>query len=331
MKSIRQISRFCLLALLAVSTLTVLVAADSPFSVEELTDGIYLYRPADGDYTRTNSMVVERTDGLLVVDAQPSPEAAGELLAEISRRHSAPIRYLVYSHQHTEAVGGASAFPATTLIVAADNTQTAMNDPASDLGAETKARAADPATWTEPKRRPATLVVRSVAVLDDPVHPVEILVMGRPAHSSGDLLIKMAHVDLYYVGGLLFTDHNPYGNDANVGAWLGAFNHLLSERPKFVVGLRGPPIGRTDMISQRDTLAWLRGQVEARLVEMLPLNVVEDRVMATTRIESRLDMDADPSFAYSMIHAVVEESAEERRKRGRPFVERENVPPAETP
>ena len=331
MKSIQNSGRLCVLALLAASTLTVLFAAESPFRVEELTDGVFLYRPADGDYTRTNSMVVERSDGLLVVDAQPSPAAARELLEEISRRHSAPVRYLIYSHGHTEAVGGGSAFPSTTLVVASELTQASLKDSTADLGAEMRARAPDPATWTEPERRLASLVVRSVTMLDDPLHPVEVLSLGQPGHSAGDLMLKMAHVDLFYVGSLIFTDRNPYGTDAGVQFWLGSLNHMISERPKFVVGLRGPSLRRTDLIAQRDALAWLRGQVEARFMKLLPLNVIEDQVLAMDGIEKRFDMDADPSFAHTVIHVVVEESAEERRKRGRPFTERETAPPSENP
>jgi len=331
MKSIRNSGRLCVLALLAASTLGVLFAAESPFRVEELTDGVFLYRVDDADYTRTNSLVVERSDGLLVVDAQPSPEAARELLEEISRRHSAPVRYLVYSHGHTEAVGGGTAFPSTTLVVASELTQAALKDLTADLGAEMRARAPDPATWTEPERRLATLVAKSVTLLDDPLHPVELLSLGQAGHSAGDLMLKMAHVELLYVGGLIFTDRNPYGKDASVQFWLGSLNHMISERPKFVVGLRGPPLGRSDLIAQRDALAWVRGQVEAGFMKLLPLNVIEDRVLAMEGIEKRFDVDADPSFVETVIRVVVEESAEERRKRGRPFTARETDPPSENP
>jgi glyoxylase-like metal-dependent hydrolase (beta-lactamase superfamily II) len=306
-------------------------AADSPFRVEELVDGVFLYRPDDGDYTRTNSLVVERSDGLLVVDSQPSPEAARELLAEIGRRHDAPVRYLAYSHDHTESVGGGSAFPAETLVVASEGTQARLEDPEADLGAEVRARAEDPSAWTEPQRRNAVLLVRGAAVLDDPVHPVEFLVLGRKAHSAGDMMLKMAHVELYHVGGLLFTDGNPYGRDANVGYWLGALNHLISDRPKFVVGMRGPALGRKDLIPQRDILAWLRGQAEAGFRKMLPLNRIEDEVLASDGIRERLDMDAEPCFADTVIHVIVEESADERRKRGRPFKEREPAPETGSP
>jgi hypothetical protein len=61
------------------------VAAETPFTVEPVAEGVHLFRPTVAAHGWANSLVVERADGLLVVDAQPTAEAAGALLAEIGR------------------------------------------------------------------------------------------------------------------------------------------------------------------------------------------------------------------------------------------------------
>ena len=45
MNPIRRTGRLCVLLLLAASTLSLSISADSPFRVEELTDGVYLIPP----------------------------------------------------------------------------------------------------------------------------------------------------------------------------------------------------------------------------------------------------------------------------------------------
>src|SRR6187455_3658324 len=72
------------------------------FEIQELAKGVTLLSG------QTNSIVVERKDGLLVIDAQPSPEAGRALLAAIAKISKQPVRYLVLTHPHADAAGGAS-------------------------------------------------------------------------------------------------------------------------------------------------------------------------------------------------------------------------------
>src|SRR6185503_15148986 len=113
-------------ALLAILTLS--AAEPRPFTEEKLAEGVHLFRPADPSSARSNSLVVVRQDGLLVVDAQPTPEAARELLAAARSVSSLPVRYLVLTHPHAEAAGGASAFPDSTLVIGSAGCRFAMTD-----------------------------------------------------------------------------------------------------------------------------------------------------------------------------------------------------------
>jgi glyoxylase-like metal-dependent hydrolase (beta-lactamase superfamily II) len=297
--------------------------ADSAFRVETLSDGVLLFRPADSDRSKTNSLVVERDDGLLVVGAQPSPVAARELLAAIAEQTSSPVRYLVYDHAHAEAAGGGSAFPSATLVIASASCQDALNDPEYDFGAEMRAYAEDPSTWVEPERRLATLVAESLFRLDDSRQPVALFVLARPSHARGELVVELPRIDLTYAGSLLFTDRNPNAADGSVSAWINSLNHLIRDRPSFIVGLRGPVLDYKGLYPQRDSLAWLRDQVAQGFVAALSLNDIEDRVLRADGIEEQFAVDAQPSFFPTVIHQAVEEAAFHRRKRGRPVVERE--------
>jgi len=134
-------------------------AADaSPFRLERLGEGIHFVRPADpSDPLRTNALLVQRDDGPLVVESQPTEAAAREMLAAIRAVEPRPVRYLVLSHAHAESSGGAGAFPAETLVIASRRARVALEDPGFDTGAEARARSA---AWRPPERpRLPTLVL----------------------------------------------------------------------------------------------------------------------------------------------------------------------------
>lgn len=283
------------------------------FSFETVADGIALYHA--GPAGSCNSLVVERGDGLLVVDAQPTPAAALRLLAAIEARYARPVRYLVLSSPHAESAGGASAFPASTLVVSSFAAAEALADPGYDWGAEERARAADPEKWAEPPRPVPTLQLRATVELADPSRPVQLRVHAR-AHSRGDLSVYLPAAGVLYVGGLAVGDGNPYGVDADVGRWLGLLNAIIVDAPRFVVGLRGPAADVRPLIALRDALAWLRGQVEEGFIDRLPPEETIARVLADPGLRERFAVDDEPSFLPDLVRRVVEEGIGQRRKRG---------------
>src|SRR5262245_4266973 len=183
-----------------------------PFTEETLSEGVHLFRPATEGSGRSNSLVVVRQDGLLVVDAQPTPQAARELLGAIKAVSSLPVRYLVLTHPHAEAAGGATAFPESTLVIGAAGCRFAMADPQYDFGGESRREAKDPAAWREPERRPPVLSLTASTMLEDPKHRVVLVPVPR-AHTRGDLLVSVPDAGVLAVGHLVGGSRNPYPGD----------------------------------------------------------------------------------------------------------------------
>ena len=78
----------------------------SPPKVEEVTDGVYV---AIG-YGLANSIMVEGDDGLIIIDALTSYEAAKEVMSEFRKITDKPVKAIIYSHSHPDHVNGAGAF-----------------------------------------------------------------------------------------------------------------------------------------------------------------------------------------------------------------------------
>ncbi|HKQ59973.1 MAG TPA: MBL fold metallo-hydrolase [Candidatus Polarisedimenticolaceae bacterium] len=283
---------------------------------EQLGPGVHFFQVPAASTELTNTLVVERADGLLVVDAQPTAAAARALLGEIARFSSKPVRYLVLSNPHAEATGGASAFADSTLLVAAEGCQQALADPAFDVGAESRAQAPKPAEWVAPPRRPPVLILPPARLLlDDPDHPVEILPL-RVAHTPGDLLVNLPRDGVLYAGALLFADRNPYLHDGNVFGWLNVLLNLAREEHPRLIPLRGPPLRSDDVRQLSAAFAWARGRVEAAFRDEMPSGRIAERVLADEAIREHFDLSIQPSFVREMLEIVVREALDERRKRG---------------
>jgi glyoxylase-like metal-dependent hydrolase (beta-lactamase superfamily II) len=160
--------------ILAVSALTGQLSAEdaqtnAAFTVDDVSEGVFILRPIAARPDLSNSLIVEREDGLLVVGPQASTSGAGELLDVISSISDKPVRYLVLTHAHAESAGGASAFPESTLVIGSVNARDSLRDPAFDFGAEVRLRSDNPKRWQAPPKRLPVMVVHARTELEDPV------------------------------------------------------------------------------------------------------------------------------------------------------------------
>jgi glyoxylase-like metal-dependent hydrolase (beta-lactamase superfamily II) len=296
------------------------VTAAAPASRLELSGiapGVHLVRPSNPeDRDRSNALVVEQAAGLVVVNAQPTPEAAREMLALLAGKLGGrSVRALVLLHPHADAAGGASAFPPETLVIASDGAATSLADPAYDFGAEAKARGG--AAYREPARPRVGLRLQGNATLEDKERPLELIPM-MPGHSTGDLLVDLPAADLTAVGSLLFQDRNPWPGTANIGGWISEINNLTSSGRALFVPLHGAPADSQTVRRQRETLAWTRGQVDAAFVDRLPAEEIPARVLGIAEAASYFDLAAQPSFARAVVDQAVKEALAQRRKFGLP-------------
>ena len=113
-------------------------AENQPFVVDTLLEGVWLFRAPEHPASHTNSLVIERKAGLLVVESQPSPAAARQLLRAIAAVSTKPVQYLLLTHAHVESTGGAAAFPESTLVISSKVTHDAPST--SPWGAARSAR-----------------------------------------------------------------------------------------------------------------------------------------------------------------------------------------------
>ncbi len=80
--------------------------AGLPFELKQLGPGVYAAIDGPERKSGSNAGFVIGDDGVLVIDALFTPEAAKALVGEIRRLTPKPIRYVVNTHYHADHTGG---------------------------------------------------------------------------------------------------------------------------------------------------------------------------------------------------------------------------------
>jgi glyoxylase-like metal-dependent hydrolase (beta-lactamase superfamily II) len=159
-----------------------------------------------------NVGLVVGTEGALVIDTRATTEQASELLAHIRELTDAPVRWVVNTHAHFDHVVGNSVFTGAAMY---------LHENAA----------------AEENLEGTTFSVAKVIDLGD--RRVELLHLGN-AHTSGDTVVVVPEVDVFFVGDLVEESAPPsYGEDSFPLEWPDTIDRvigMLSETSKVVPG-----------------------------------------------------------------------------------------------
>jgi cyclase len=229
--------------------------------VRQLAPGVYVWQGDRDKQEPANCTWVVFKDYVLVVDAN-FPWGARQILPEIKRTTSKPIRFVFDTHYHADHSTGNSLF--------VDAGATIVCTQACDGELRTKgAKAWD--NWKPPRSiegarlAPASITFSDAMVFDDGTERVELTRLG-PGHSKGDAVAYLPKEKILVTGDLCVTW--AYGNnvadvDADYDHWLKALDTMAGWDVTTVVPGHGTPAGPPALKVQRGYLADMVNQVRA--------------------------------------------------------------------
>lgn len=234
--------------------------AQSPL-VRELAPDVFYYFGDEARHRSANCVWVVFKDYVVIIDAN-YPWGAKEILEEVRKTTSKPVRFVLNTHYHHDHTFGNSVFAEAGATIVAT---TAASDEMKSLGRKEWAenwsgQPLDGYTQAFP-----SLTFDSVMIFDDGMHRLEFIRMG-PAHTFGDAVAFLPHENILVTGDL-FVNGNPWGNNladphADYDRWLAVLDKLGRWSVDTVVPGHGEVASPEVVRRQRDYLADMLTQVK---------------------------------------------------------------------
>lgn len=252
------------------------------------------------------SLIVVRSDHVLVVDTRQHAPAADELLATVARVTDLPVRYVVNTHWHGDHVQGNAAFraayPELRIIggatVAEDMRalgrerldgeiargdawiatargwlESGQRDDGSPLTDEEKAALPDRIAATEAyveARRGLELVPPDIAVDSalslGDAEPRVEILEVGPAHTRGDVIVLLPERGIGAIGDLI-EDGFPWFGDGYPAGWAAALDRIAALDLDVILPGHGPVLRDREMFDIQHRFARAVAEAARRAVE----------------------------------------------------------------
>ncbi len=209
--------------------------AEKTVSFDELGRGLYAYT-AEGD---PNSGVIVGPDGVVVIDAQATPQMAGEVQARIAAVTDKAVSTVVLTHYHAVRVLGASGYPAHSILCSDVTRDLIVERGQQDMDSEIgrfprlfRGRDGIPGlTWPT-----QTFHERMALWLGE--REAQVIHIGR-AHTAGDTVVWLPKERVLFAGDTVEFGATPYCGDAHFTDWPSTIRRLRELGAEKMVPGRG--------------------------------------------------------------------------------------------
>lgn len=253
----------------------VAAAQTSNFTVKQVANGVYAAVGVPGGKAGSNAGFIVGSKAVLVVDTFLDVAPAQELLTEIRKVTTVPVRYVVNTHYHLDHTGGNRAFAeAGATIIAHQNVR---------AWERTENLKFFPNPTPEQKARVDSLALPDVVYSNE----VDVDLGNRSAqlrymlgHTGGDSVVMVPDADVIFTGDLFWNTRLPNLIDASTKVWISTLDRLIAEHPsaKFVSG-HGDVGTVNEVRAFRDYLAFLRDAIAQAQKDGKSGQTLEDAVL----------------------------------------------------
>lgn len=252
------------------------IAQDIDFASAEINtlhvqDNIYMLVGPVG-----NTTIQIGEQGVLVVDTQFA-QLGGRILDAIAELSDKPIRYVINTHSHHDAIGGNEVIAQAGITITAGNVAGAIADATEGAAIISHENAFNAIVSADPPVPFDAWPTETffVSKRDLYFNGEAVQLMHQPnAHTNGDIIVYFRKSDVISAGDLFGTTGYPYidqGNGGHINGIVDALNVIIDiavpevrqEGGTYIVPGRGRLADEADVVEYRDMLTIIRDRVQA--------------------------------------------------------------------
>ena len=222
----------------------------------------------------SNAGFVVTPAGVVVFDTLGTPSLAAEMVKQIRKITTQPIRRVIISHYHADHYYGTQVFKALGAEVWAHiNGRGAINTEAATARLAQRKEVLFP--WVDENTRltPADKWLDGDTDFDMGGVHFALRFVG-PAHSAEDMAMLVQEDGVLYTGDLVFKGRVPFIGDADSKAWLASLDKLIALKPRVLVPGHGAASNtpQTDLALTRDYLNYIRTTMGKAVNDLVPFD-----------------------------------------------------------
>jgi glyoxylase-like metal-dependent hydrolase (beta-lactamase superfamily II) len=273
--------------------------AEVQMQARKLSGGVYAVMATDvdeTDHTATNAGFVVGDSGVLVIESLSNARLASQVIDEVRKVTSLPIRFLVNTSFHGDHCFGNFAFPAETVIIHHEATKRVIDERFEQDRAFMIGLLGANAGIEETVARSADVTVSESCSLDLGGKHVDIKHIGF-AQTDGDLIVRVREENIVFVGNMLQAPPPAFpwlleGRAEEALATYRRLHDILDDHTVIVPG-HGGTMHRTDILHSIGYIEKLNGLARD----------AHDKGMPAGQVHEALAMKEYGSYSmYDFIH-----------------------------
>ncbi len=245
--------------------------------MDKITDGVYLAR----GFALANVAMIVTKDGLVIIDATESVDAAKEILDQFKKISNQPVKYLIYTHGHGDHTQGSPAFNSPGLQVIAPKAfldfvkfETVLTGPYTRLARKTQSGQAAPEylRMQVPIKNPLRAEVGTSEMLMPTItfeghYQFELggekfELFQAPGETPDAIFIWMPEKRVLFCGDNYYKSFpnlsSPMLGPRPVAGWIGSLEKMIALKPAFLV-----PGHSAEIIGEQEILETLTNYHDA--------------------------------------------------------------------
>jgi len=246
------------------------IAEAGSLSIQPVAPGVWAVL---GHAGHANAGFILTRDGVVVVDSQLNPRAAGAMLRAIRKLTDKPILYLINTHAHGDHTFANHVIHPTKGIVAHERTKVALATQGARMLKEypqvVGAKEAEGAQVTLP-----TLTFTDQMMLPVAGRTIVLKYLGI-GHTVGDIVVWLPNERVLFTGDLVYVNQLPWLGEGETREWLKTLDRMNALPYQRIVPGSGPVGDRRSVERFKHYLSDLRGAVIVAFLKRQPLEIAK--------------------------------------------------------